>query len=594
MSVQLEKILDNLEPEFLDALKYPIIVKSISESINDSQNDLININIICNNPEQYLKNVSTQINFIPPKELIESKEPYVINIRNDVNNYRKLYEKEAKQINKIIGNTIGSIRKIYPYIKNLQDSIKKYAENYSMSIQNMQIPILNKKIGLSQIDYEKFISDDRDNFLNDREEIYKKIDIFFEDVNKFFDKFSKITLLNQGNIEKAIEEFLKLPKSVKELSESMSSAKLKFERSCKVFKDLKNKEKIDKAFQEFQKPINELNEMEKKIHEMKPSIIEGIMEEKKKEIQKMKDDLDVIENALKNKSDEISTEINDIREKYGQKKEMFDEFTPAGLVDIETDNFCESVINETKKINEQIKIINESLKSNIEQIKKQSRLDLLFIMDITNSMDVYLDQVKEQFRAIINEIRNECAGIEIYMGFIGYRDFSDLDFGDSYINLELTNKYENVIQNIQFLKAEGGGDIPEDLCGALEYAKNKNWQGKSRFTILVTDSPCHGRKYYDETAENYDNYPDGDKLGRNIEDFIKELAEKEVSVFCLKISPSTDKMFKIFEDVYNNNKKPDSNNQFMADYSGENIYNIVTSNAIKTFRNRKPIKIEEE
>ena len=594
MSVQIEKILDNLEPEFLEALKNPIIVKSISSSINDSQNDLININIICNNPEQYLKNVSTQINFIPPKELIESKEPYVINIRNDVNNYRKLYEKEAKQINKIIGNTIGSIRKIYPYIKNLQDSIKKYAENYSMSIQNMQIPILNKKIGLSQIDYEKFISDDRDNFLNDREEIYKKIDTFFEDVNKFFDKFSKITLLNQGNIEKAIEEFLKLPKSVKELSESMSSAKLKFERSCKVFKDLKNKEKIDKAFQEFQKPINELNEMEKKIHEMKPSIIEGIMEEKKKEIQIMKDDLDEIENVLKNKSDEISTEINDIREKYGQKKEMFDEFTPAGLVDIETDNFCESVINETKKINEQIKIINESLKSNIEQIKKQSRLDLLFIMDITNSMDVYLDQVKEQFRAIINEIRNECAGIEIYMGFIGYRDFSDLDFGDSYINLELTNKYENVIQNIQFLKAEGGGDIPEDLCGALEYAKNKNWQGKSRFTILVTDSPCHGRKYYDETAENYDNYPDGDKLGRNIEDFIKELAEKEVSVFCLKISPSTDKMFKIFEDVYNSNKKPDSNNQFMADYSGENIYNIVTSNAIKTFRNRKPIKIEEE
>ena len=594
MSVQIEKILDNLDPEFLEALKNPIIVKSISSSINDSQNDLININIICNNPEQYLKNVSTQINFIPPKELIESKEPYVINIRNDVNNYRKLYEKEAKQINKIIGNTIGSIRKIYPNIKNLQDSIKKYAENYSMSIQNMQIPILNKKIGLSQIDYEKFISDDRDNFLNDRDEIYKKIDIFFEDANKFFDKFSKITLLNQENIEKAIEEFLKLPKSVKELSESMSSAKLKFERSCKVFKDLKNKEKIDKAFQEFQKPINELNEMEKKIHEMKPSIIEGIMEEKKKEIQKMKDDLDVIENALKNKSDEISTEINDIREKYGQKKEMFDEFTPAGLIDIETDNFCESVINETKKINEQIKIINESLKSNIEQIKKQSRLDLLFIMDITNSMDVYLDQVKEQFRAIINEIRNECAGIEIYMGFIGYRDFSDLDFGDSYINLELTNKYENVIQNIQFLKAEGGGDIPEDLCGALEYAKNKNWQGKSRFTILVTDSPCHGRKYYDETAENYDNYPDGDKLGRNIEDFIKELAEKEVSVFCLKISPSTDKMFKIFEDVYNNNKKPDSNNQFMADYSGENIYNIVTSNAIKTFRNRKPIKIEEE
>ena len=36
---------------------------------------------------------------------------------------------------------------------------------------------------------------------------------------------------------------------------------------------------------------------------------------------------------------------------------------------------------------------------------EQSRLDLLFIMDITNSMDIYLDQVKREFFAIIKEIQ---------------------------------------------------------------------------------------------------------------------------------------------------------------------------------------------
>ena len=126
----------------------------------------------------------------------------------------------------------------------------------------------------------------------------------------------------------------------------------------------------------------------------------------------------------------------------------------------------------------------------------------------------------------------------------------------------------------------------------MEFAVNKEWKGNSRFTILVTDSPCHGKKYYDDISENYDNYPEGDKLGRNIEDYIKKLAEDEVSMFCLKINNSTDKMFRIFENVYNNNKKKDSTNQFMYD-SGENIYKVVTDNAIKTFRNRKPIDIKE-
>ena len=589
---QYANIINNLPPEFLNALKKPIVVNGIMDTIKESQNDLTNVQLICNNPEQYLKPVSTQMNVILPQTLINSKEPYIVNIKNDLNNYRKLYEKEAKQINIIISNTIEGIKQIYPFTKTLKENLKNYTENYAQSIQNMQIPLLNKKIGLAQINVEKFPPQVQENFIKDRNDISKEIDIFFEDVDKFLKNFSDITICNSKNIETAIEEFLKLPKSVKDLSTLMKNSKLSFERSCRVvFKDLSNKEAIDKAFKSFQQPLNELNELEKKIQTMKIISLKEI-EDQKNIIEGSKKDLDEIEKKLKAKSDEITNEIQNIRERYGEKKEDLDEFTPSGLVNIETENFYKEVLSNTQTINEQIKIINQSLNDNMEIIKQNSRLDLLFIMDITNSMDVYLDQVKRQVLDIINEIRKECAGIEIYIGFIGYRDFSDLDFGESYINLELTEKYENIIQNIKYLKAEGGGDIPEDLCGALEFAKEKKWKGKSRFAILVTDSPCHGRKYYDDTTENFDNYPDGDREGRNIEDYIKFLAENEISVFCLKVSPSTDKMFEIFEEVYNRNKRKDCNNQFMADI-GENIFNVVTSYAIKTFQNRKVEDIKE-
>ena len=589
---QYANIIKQLPPEFINALKQPIVVNGIMDTINESQNDLANIQQICNSPDLYLKKVSTQMNVILPQTLKDSKEPYIVNIKNDLNNYRKLYEKEAKQINTIISNTIEAIKQIYPFTKTLQENLKNYTQNYAQSIQNMQIPMLNKKIGLAQINVEKFPPQIQENFIKDRNNISKEIDIFFEDVDKFLKNFSDITIFNSQKIEKSFEDFLKLPKSVKELSLLMSKSKLSFERSCRVFNDLSNKEAIDKAFKSFQQPLNDLNEMEKKIQGMEINSMKEYIEDQQNKIEGTKKELDEIEKKLKAKSDEITNEIQEIREKYGEKKEDLDEFTPSGLVNIETENFYKEVISNTQAINDQIKIINQSLNDNMEIIKQNSRLDLLFIMDITNSMDVYLNQVKRQVLDIIHEIRKECAGIEIYIGFIGYRDFSDLDFGESYINLELTEKYENIIQNIKYLKAEGGGDIPEDLCGALEFAKEKQWKGKSRFAILVTDSPCHGRKYYDDTTENFDNYPDGDREGRNIEEYIKFLAENEISVFCLKVSPSTDKMFKIFEEIYNTNKRKDSNNQFMADI-GENIFNVVTSNAIKTFQNRKVEDIKE-
>ena len=589
---ELSKIIDNLPEDFLNALKRPIVINGIAETINESQNDLSNVQLICNNPEQYLKKINTQMNIILPKKLIDSKEPYVMNIKNDLNNYRKLYEKETKQINNIISNTIEAIKQIYPFTKNLQDDLKKYTENCAQSILNMQIPILNKKIGLGEIDFKKFTPTNQENFIIDRDNISKEIDAFFDDVDKFLDNFSDITIFNARKIEKSIEDFLVLPKSVKELSNLMIKSKQAFERSFRVFNDLTNKEAIDKAFKNFQNLLNELNEMEKHVQNQNMKTMKVQIEEQEKKIEGNKKEFEEGEKKLKLKSDEIANHIYKIREKYGEKKEELDEFTPSGLIDIETENFYKEIISNTKTINEQIKIINKSLNDNMEIIKENSRLDLLFIMDITNSMDAYLEEVKKQVINIIKEIGKQCAGIQIYIGFIGYRDFSDLDFGESYINLELTENYDNIIQNIQYLKAEGGGDIPEDLCGALAFAIEKKWKGKSRFAILVTDSPCHGKKYYDETEENYDNYPEGDREGRNIEDYIKYLAEKEISIFCLKIAPSTEKMFKIFEDVYNKNKKKDSNNQFMADI-GENIFNVVTSGAVKTFQNRKVVDIKE-
>ena len=90
---QYANIIKQLPQEFINALKQPIVVNGIMDTINESQNDLANIQQICNSPDLYLKKVSTQMNVILPQTLKDSKEPYIVNIKNDLNNYRKLYEK---------------------------------------------------------------------------------------------------------------------------------------------------------------------------------------------------------------------------------------------------------------------------------------------------------------------------------------------------------------------------------------------------------------------------------------------------------------------------------------------------------------------
>ena len=204
-------------------------------------------------------------------------------------------------------------------------------------------------------------------------------------------------------------------------------------------------------------------------------------------------------------------------------------------------------------------------------------------MDLSNSMECYLNNVKVLIPDIIKQLKKEFPGVEIYIGFIGYKNKTDLNNGENFINFELTKNHENILKVLKELKVDGDYAKPKDLCGVLEFAIKKGWKGKSKFAILFTDSLCYGKKYYDDKIKNYDEYPERNGLDRNIEDYIKFFAENEISLFWLRINESTDKMFNIFEEIYNKNKKNDSNNQFLTG-KVENIFNFVISTAITTFR----------
>ena len=585
----LEKNLEQY-PEIKEAMLNPGNIDGSGEKIVEMNKNMTEPLLICDNPDIELPKVPTQINFIIPQQMRKSKEISIVNIKNDLTSYKKLYEKNSTTVNKVIDEIKASLKNLYNPIKSLRDDIKNYSNNFENSINQLSIPLKNGKKGLNDINYKKYPKDKQNLFLKDKNEVIKEIDNFLKEANDFYKDYENLNKATCEDINKFVERFYKLVISAKELITYMRKLRKAFEKASKNINDLKNSKKIEEALKTIREPIDEFYNKNKNIEDLLNSI-------KNIKIERINEMVE-ISNKIKNKIDKleassktISEKITKIRVKYEEPEESLSEIKimPAEVID------CQKPSNQIEEQGKEIaKTADQGvkdIKEDIDKVKAHSRFDLLFIMDITNGMTAYLAQLKRDLLKIISTIREKCLGIEIYLGFIGYKDLNDLDLGENYIDLDFTNDYESIKKSIDAVQAGGGGDIPEDLCGGLELGTKKSWKGKTRLAFLVTDAPCHGKKYHDLTGEQEDNYIDGDREGRNIEEYIEFFAKNEISLFCLKINSATDKMFNIFSEVYNQNKNKNSQSKFDL-VEGQKLLEIITSNAISMFHHRHKLEIK--
>ena len=186
------------------------------------------------------------------------------------------------------------------------------------------------------------------------------------------------------------------------------------------------------------------------------------------------------------------------------------------------------------------------------KIFKDTNLDIMFIMDLTGSMSIWLNEAKKSIKNIIEEITDNNPGSKIRISFIGYRDFLEKDEKREYDTQEFTENIDEFNQFISKLDCNGGGDEPEDIVGALRQALKMNWLSNAKYAILVSDAPCHGKQYHNIS---YDRFADGDPEGVPLEDVIKQFVEKDITFYCIEINSTTKKMFDIMKSIYNNDNK---------------------------------------
>lgn len=501
--------------------------------------------------------------------------------KKDLKYFKKSYEEEAVNVNKIINSVNLLNNQLLNPLKSIKETLKEYQENFINNINNIKCPYKNKKDGLDSI---SFINEDKKKIENEIEAVNKSMDSFQENSLKLFKEYNNMNKEIIDDILSFIDSFKKLTDSVENLKREITRGFEIFENCAPNFDDLDNSQKIKETFDSIIDPLNKITKLISENQEM-------LEENQKKKDEKNKNlsfagKMMEICQELNNKAKEIIEKINITRVKVNLNEIKVE---PLDLKGPNIEDIKQS-INEIKKeietTNEKNNKIKEEVRIKTEDMINRTRLDILFIVDITNSINTYLNDIKNNFGDMINKINNNCPTATIYIGFIGYTDFSELDLGHEYINIDFKIKSEakEIYEKIKNLECHGGGDEAEDLAGAFKLALEKNWKGFSRFAILATDAPCHGKEFHSEDVG--DNYLQGDPEKRNIKEYVKNFAKNNISLFCAKFNNTTEQMYKIFEEEYKKGKSNNSQCEFTVQKC-EDICETIVEKACLIYKNRK-------
>lgn len=260
---------------------------------------------------------------------------------------------------------------------------------------------------------------------------------------------------------------------------------------------------------------------------------------------------------LEEENEELRKKLELLKVKEATRKEFVTESKTS--TDIRKK---EAEIELLKKLLAETEAVNERYKSKIRtqtqelDCKVQSyldnvetyKIDLCILMDCTTSMDTHIRQCKKKITEILEAVRVKFPKTTIRFAFVGYRDFCD---EEQFTICSFTENALAVREHLKGVKAQGGGDIAEDVHGGLEKVLEQNWTSTNKVLIHFADSPAHGSYYNNYSHNQADFISNNDPNGERGTTLMKQLNQKNIQyVFC-KLNDTTDLMIRRFKSMYN-------------------------------------------
>ncbi|MES1914305.1 MAG: hypothetical protein MHM6MM_006395, partial [Cercozoa sp. M6MM] len=180
---------------------------------------------------------------------------------------------------------------------------------------------------------------------------------------------------------------------------------------------------------------------------------------------------------------------------------------------------------------------------------KQKRLDLCFALDVTGSMQSYIDAARENVRNIMRDIvvAEKC---DVRFAMVVYRDHPPQDSTFVTKTLDFGGDMGQVQSFLDELVARGGGDGPEAVGAALLAVKNLSWRADdeegdvAKVCVFIADAPPHG------LGENGDGFAQGPPDGSDAVRASAEVAEAGIVVYSVGCEPSLSRSYQYAADFF--------------------------------------------
>lgn len=143
--------------------------------------------------------------------------------------------------------------------------------------------------------------------------------------------------------------------------------------------------------------------------------------------------------------------------------------------------------------------------ANLENLK----IDIVFVIDTTRSMQPYIDTTRNMLDSIATQIAN--AG-DIKFGVVGFRDDSNATKSLEYTSKNFTPELVDAKELVNLFNTEveathsGSQDYAEEVFAGVEEGLRSNWrENAARFIVLIGDASSHALGHEKNTSNKDEN-----------------------------------------------------------------------------------------
>ena len=173
---------------------------------------------------------------------------------------------------------------------------------------------------------------------------------------------------------------------------------------------------------------------------------------------------------------------------------------------------------------------------------KLKEFDIVFVIDATGSMDSYIEAAKCTAEDISRTLRLKFPDTHFQYGYVFYRDPID-SHEDFHEIINLTDNVNSLPKQIGKIRAQGGGDMPEDWVGAYKKVNEEiKWRNGTKVIFHLADAGAHGKLF-----TPFDKYPDEEQKLINE---VNICCEQKVKIFGFVINEEARNSFEKCKEIY--------------------------------------------